>query len=125
MYGYALESYKTGSNENMNTLILDTADNKKITVGLKINSKEYIQTEKIKSNKAQIILPMIDKILKKHLVKLEEISAIEVNAGPGSFTGLRVGLAITNALSFALKVPVNGRKDGEIILPIYPAPLKT
>lgn len=100
-------------------LLIDTADNKKITVGLIINGKKDIQTEKITSNKTQIILPMIDKILKKHLVKLEEISAIEVNAGPGSFTGLRVGLAIANALSFALKIPVNGKKDGEIILPIY------
>jgi len=106
----------------MVTLILDTADNKKITVGLKINGKEYIRTKKIKSNKTQVILPMIDKILKKHLLKPEDLSEIQVNAGPGSFTGLRVGLAIANALSFVLKIPVNDQEVGEIILPIYPAP---
>lgn len=103
----------------MNTLILDTADNKKITVCLKINSKEYIQTEKIKSNKTQIILPMIDKILKKHSLDPEDLSEIRINAGPGSFTGLRVGLAIANALSFTLKIPINGKKVGEIISPVY------
>ena len=102
----------------MITLILDTSDNKKITVGLNINSREYINTKKITSNKSQIVLSMIDEILKKHSLKPEDLSEIRVNAGPGSFTGLRVGLAIANALSFTLKIPINGRK-GEIILPIY------
>lgn len=104
----------------MNTiLILDTADNKKITVGLKINDKEYIKTEKITSNKTQIILPMIDEILKKHLLEPKDLSEIQVNVGPGSFTGLRVGLAIANTFSFVLKIPINGSKVGEIILPKY------
>lgn len=103
----------------MTTLVLDTTDSKKIIVGLKINNKKYVKTEKIQSNKTQIILPLIDEALKKHSVKLKDISAVQVNAGPGSFTGLRVGLAIANALSFARKIPVNGKKVGEIILPIY------
>lgn len=103
----------------MNVLILDTSDNKKIVVGLKINNKEYIQTKKMTSNKTQIVLPMIDQILKKHLLKPKDLSEIRINAGPGSFTGLRVGLAIANALSFTLKIPVNGKKVGEIIAPIY------
>ena len=101
------------------TLLMDTSDNTAISIGLKVNYKTYIQTKKITSNKTQIILPMIDNILKKHGIRLKDISAIEVNAGPGSFTGIRVGLAIANALSFARKVPVNGRSVGEIILPIY------
>jgi len=103
----------------MNTLILDTADNKKNTVGLKIDNKEYFLTENIPPNKEQVILLMMDKILKKYRIEPEDLSAIEVNIGPGSYTGLRVGLAIANALSFALKMPVNGKKIGEIILPIY------
>lgn len=103
----------------MNILILDTADNKKITVGLIIDGKKDIKTKKITSNKTQIILPMIDGILKKHLLKSTDLSEIQINAGPGSFTGLRIGLAIANALSFVLKIPVNGKKIGEIILPIY------
>lgn len=109
----------------MNTLIIDTANNKKNIVGLRIKDREYLQTENVSINRTQAVLPMIDKILKKHEVKIKDLLAIKVNAGPGSYTGLRVGLAITNALSFALKIPVNGRKCGEIILPIYPAPFKT
>ena len=103
----------------MNILILDTADNKKIMVGLIINGQKNIQTKRMTSNKTQIILPMIDKILKRYSLRPEDLSGIQVNAGPGSFTGLRVGLAIANSLSFVLKIPVNGKKVGEIILPIY------
>ncbi|MBI4096409.1 MAG: tRNA (adenosine(37)-N6)-threonylcarbamoyltransferase complex dimerization subunit type 1 TsaB [Candidatus Levybacteria bacterium] len=103
----------------MITLILDTADNKKITVGLVFDGKKDIKTKQINFNKAQIILPMIDEILKKHSLKLKDLSEIRVNAGPGSFTGLRVGISIANALSFVLKIPINGKKAGDIILPIY------
>ena len=109
----------------MITLILDTADNKKITIGLKIDIKEYLETQRINSNKTQIILPMIDKFFKKHAVKFKDISEIKINPGPGSFTGLRVGLAIANVLSFALKIPVNGEKIGEIISPIYSSSAKS
>jgi len=103
----------------MKILIIDTADNKKNTVGLKIDNKEYLLTENIPSNKEQIILLMIDKILNKYKIEPKDLSAIQINVGPGSYTGLRVGLAIANTLSFVLKIPVNGKKTGEIILPIY------
>lgn len=101
------------------TLLIDTADNKKITVGLSIDGQEFINTKEIKSNKTQVVLPMIDEILKKHSLKPENLSGIQVNPGPGSYTGLRVGVAIANVLSFVLKLPVNGKQVGEVILPIY------
>lgn len=94
----------------MTILILDTADNKKISVSLRINNKEYIKIQRIKSNKTQIILPMIDSLLRKHNVGLEDIGEIEVNAKPRSFTGLRVGMAIANALGFVLNIPVKFEK---------------
>lgn len=94
----------------MITLILDTADNKKISVGLNVNNRKYIQTENIHSNKKQMALSMIDEILRKYSIKLEEVSAIQVNMRHGSLTGLRVGIAVANALSFSLKIPINEKK---------------
>lgn len=102
-----MENCKARKAKNMVKLILNTADNKKITVGLDIDGKKYSQTEKINSNRAQIILPTIDKLLKEHSLEPKNISEIIVNPGPGSFTGLRVGLAVANALSYILKIPVN------------------
>lgn len=100
-------------------LLIDTSSNKEIIVSLKINSQKYVQKQKVGWQKAQAVLPMIEKILKKYRLKLEDLKMIEVNTGPGSFTGLRVGLAIANALAFSLKIPVNGKRVGEFVTPLY------
>jgi L-threonylcarbamoyladenylate synthase len=101
------------------TLFIDTSDNKKNIVGLKIDDRKYYLTETVNLSKTQLILPMIDKVLKEHSIETKDISEIEINIGPGSYTGLRVGLAIANALSFVLKIPINGKKVRKTILPIY------
>lgn len=95
-------------------LYIDTSDNKKTIVVLGDNKKE-IPSGKTKS---QQTLPLIEKLLKETGTKLEDVSEIAINEGPGSFTGLRVGCAIANALGWALKKPVNGKK-GEIVIPKY------
>lgn len=52
-------------------------------------------------------LPLaIDKILEKSCSKIEEIDAIGVVVGPGSFTGLRVGISTALALKIALEIPI-------------------
>lgn len=78
---------------------------------LRIGKKEYAVTQKIGKQKAQIALLLIDKLIKKHRITLYDIDAVEVNTGPGSFTGLRVGTAVANALGFALGIPINGKKE--------------
>jgi tRNA threonylcarbamoyladenosine biosynthesis protein TsaB len=54
------------------------------------------------------ILEGIDKLLGTANVEPENLEAIVVGTGPGSFTGLRMGLAAARALAFALEVPVAG-----------------
>jgi len=103
----------------MITLYIDSSDNKQIIVGLKIGNKKYLLKHKVDSRKAQVILPLIDKTLQKHSLKLKNIDGIEVNTGPGSFTGLRVGISIVNALGFFLKIPINGKKVGKLAAPKY------
>ena len=46
-----------------------------------------------------------------------KLTGIEVFKGPGSFTGLRVGVAIANALGAAMDIPVNGKK--QLVEPTY------
>lgn len=103
----------------MNTLIIDTSDNQTIIVGIKIGEKRYTERQKIDFNKNQVVLSMIDSILKKYNLALKDLNAIEVDVGPGSFTGVRIGISIANTLSFLLKIPVNGKKIGEFVEPLY------
>ena len=48
-------------------------------------------TTNFKKTHSQTLLPMIDEIVKMTGIALKEIDAIAVAAGPGSFTGLRIG----------------------------------
>ena len=94
----------------MKKLVIDTTDNKKTTVELHFSGKkDRISEESIQ--KSQNTLILIDKLLKKNGLKPTEIEEIEVNTGPGSFTGTRVGVAIANALGFGIGVKVNGSKE--------------
>ncbi len=103
----------------MYTLIIDTSSNKVVKVGLEIDGKKYLTDLPLDKQKAQAVLPMIEKLLIDHKLTVKDLSEIKVNAGPGSFTGLRVGVSIANALGYLLKIPINGKKIGEIVDPMY------
>jgi tRNA threonylcarbamoyladenosine biosynthesis protein TsaB len=100
-------------------LIIDTSDNKRISVGLELDGKKSEITEDSTVLRSEAALPVIEKILKKSNLQISQIDQIKVNKGPGSYTGLRVGIAIANALGFLLKVPVNSKKIGELEEPVY------
>lgn len=55
---------------------------------------------------SQTLLPMLDEIVRMTEQKLEELDAIAVAAGPGSFTGLRIGAATVKGLGMALEKPI-------------------
>ena len=61
------------------------------------------------------LLPRIDKLLKKHGLSLSSLLAVVVIIGPGSYTGLRVGIAIANSLAWSLDIPVLGIKNGSSV----------
>jgi tRNA threonylcarbamoyladenosine biosynthesis protein TsaB len=100
-------------------LIIDTSNNKEVKVGLTIDGQEHLLEQQPDHRKAQVVLPMVEQLLKDHNLTLQDITEIKVNSGPGSFTGLRVGVAIANTLSFLLNIPINGKKPGEFVEPTY------
>lgn len=61
-----------------------------------------------KKTHSQTLLPMLDEIVKMTEIQLNEIDAIAVAAGPGSFTGLRIGSSTAKGLGLALKKPIIG-----------------
>ena len=63
-------------------------------------------TTNFKKTHSQTLLPMIDEIVKMTGIALKEIDAIAVAAGPGSFTGLRIGSSTAKGLGLALGKPI-------------------
>jgi tRNA threonylcarbamoyladenosine biosynthesis protein TsaB len=57
---------------------------------------------------ARQLLPAIDRLLRETSTDWQQIDALAVSLGPGSFTGLRIGLATAKGLSFAAAKPLIG-----------------
>lgn len=91
-------------------LLINTKDRKKIEVALK--SGEKIVASKSAENDfgSQVLLNLIVEILKDNGLEFKQLTSIEVEKGPGSYTGLKVGASVANALGFSLNIPVNGKK---------------
>lgn len=99
------------------TLFIDTSEIYIAEVALEINGKRFDKTSESKVLKSQMVLPLIEILLTEHKLKLTDITEIAVATGPGSFTGLRVGATVANALGYLLNIPVNGRKT--LVIPTY------
>ncbi|MDR0548922.1 MAG: tRNA (adenosine(37)-N6)-threonylcarbamoyltransferase complex dimerization subunit type 1 TsaB, partial [Deltaproteobacteria bacterium] len=56
----------------------------------------------------QTLAPLVQEVLTQNTLTPKELDLLAVGLGPGSFTGLRVGLALAKGLSFALKIPALG-----------------
>jgi len=87
-------------------LYIDTSNKDKVI--LKVDGSKY-QTD-AKKDKSQKLLPFIIEVLEKRGKKIEDLSEIEVNTGPGSYTGLRVGVTVAQTLGWVLSIPVNGKE---------------
>lgn len=91
-------------------LSINTKDQKVVRVVLKKGGK--VVEELLEENEygSQVLLPLITKLLKKHKLDFKDLKGIELETGPGSYTGLKVGAAVANALGFSLNIPVNNKK---------------
>lgn len=74
-------------------------ENDKLLIEYFVDSKE---------NHSQKIVPMIDEVLRNMGMKPYDIDLFAVITGPGSFTGLRIGVTTIKTMAYAMKKPVRG-----------------
>lgn len=90
----------------MKYLFIDTCTSHLI-VSVVINNKIVsYYNEKIDKGMSNYILPEIEKQLKDNNLEASDIDAIFVSNGPGSFTGIRVGLTIAKVYAWSLNIKV-------------------
>lgn len=71
---------------------------------------------------SEVLLPHVRQVLEMTKVDKRSLGAIAVSIGPGSFTGLRIGLATAKALSYALNIPLIGVPTLAALACHYPVP---
>ncbi len=80
------------------------------------------QSYETKGRRGGLLLPAVDEMLRKARVTAKELDAVAVSVGPGSFTGLRVGLATAKGLALGAGAKLVGVSTLEVLAAGYPAP---
>lgn len=102
----------------MNILVIDCAVSK-FSVAVQADDKFVSQTYDIGMRQSEIIVPVIDEVLHKAGITAKELNYSALTVGPGSFTGLRLGISALKAIELAYNVPVYGLSS----LKVYSYPL--
>jgi tRNA threonylcarbamoyladenosine biosynthesis protein TsaB len=94
------------SGKNMIILGIETAT---MTGGLALIDEEKLISEytlNMKTTHSTRLMPALDWILKDASLDKNQINGIAISIGPGSFTGLRIGLATAKGLAMGLNIPL-------------------
>lgn len=105
------------------------------------NKKLSYETWPAHRQLAETIHKKIKELLKSQKHALNNLEGLIVFKGPGSFTGLRIGISVANALADGLQIPLIGEsgeswselgidklkkgKDDKAVIPKYGAPVRT
>lgn len=103
----------------MKKLLIDTRDNKRVIASLDVDGKVFQAVSTSENRHPESILLLIEKVCNESGVSIHTIDEINVQEGPGSYTGLKVGASVANALGFSLDKKINGKKLGEFVNPKY------
>jgi tRNA threonylcarbamoyladenosine biosynthesis protein TsaB len=115
------------------TLYLDTSDR---ICKIYLDDTEYIfETDR---NLARDLLKLLNNVLTENNQTFQTLVALAIYKGPGSFTGLRIGATVFNALAHELNIPIVGEagedwrkkaktrlenhENDQLILPLYGRP---
>lgn len=96
---------------------IDTTDSS--VVKLEIDGKAYDSDSK--NGNSQTLLPYLNSVLSDMGKSMSDITEVEVATGPGSFTGIRVGVSVAQTIGFVNGIKVNGKDvvAGEKIEIVY------
>ncbi|MFD1021116.1 tRNA (adenosine(37)-N6)-threonylcarbamoyltransferase complex dimerization subunit type 1 TsaB [Thalassobacillus hwangdonensis] len=99
----------------MNVLAIDTSNQ---VLGVAVTKEGQLAGElvtNIKKNHSIRLMPAIDQLMKEAGMKPAELDRIVVAKGPGSYTGVRIGLTTAKTMAWSLGIPVVGISSLEVV----------
>lgn len=86
----------------MNCLAIDTTNNRLTAVLLKDGNIIFREIEVGKSGHSALLMPTVDEVLKEGGIDVKSLDAVAAVVGPGSFTGIRIGVSAMTAIAFGV-----------------------
>jgi tRNA threonylcarbamoyladenosine biosynthesis protein TsaB len=78
------------------------------SAALSVEGQLYQRYEPTPREHSKFVLPMVDSLLQESGLKLADLNGIAYIRGPGSFTGLRIGVSVVQGLAYAANLPTLG-----------------
>jgi tRNA threonylcarbamoyladenosine biosynthesis protein TsaB len=91
----------------MKVLAIDTAT-ERCSVALRVNGRIFERAVDTMRGHADIILPMVDEVLKESGLTFRELNGIAYGRGPGAFTGVRIAVGVVQGLAFGANLMTAG-----------------
>ena len=99
----------------MNILAFDTST-EKFSICILKNNKVVLNLSKILNKTySKFLIPILKKSLEKTKLDIKEINYIIISLGPGSFTGVRIGIAAAKGLGIPHKISISGFNNMDIL----------
>ena len=95
-------------------LALDTST-EACSVALQIGNETIAQYADEPRSHSRLLMPMVQQVLAEAQIKVNQLDAIGVSIGPGSFTGLRIGFAAVQGMAYGADIPVTPVSTLELI----------
>ncbi|WP_339229780.1 tRNA (adenosine(37)-N6)-threonylcarbamoyltransferase complex dimerization subunit type 1 TsaB [Oceanobacillus sp. FSL K6-2867] len=99
----------------MNILAIDTSNQ---VLGVSLLKDDQIigeMTTNLSKNHSVRLMPAIEKLIKEVSLKPEDLGKIVVAKGPGSYTGVRIGVSTAKTMAWALNIPIVGVSSLEVL----------
>lgn len=99
----------------MKVLAIDTSN---YVMGVALLDEQEVVGEiitNVKKNHSVRLMPAIEQLLRECDTRPSELSKIVVAAGPGSYTGVRIGVTVAKTLAWALQIPITGVSSLEVL----------
>jgi len=91
----------------MNLLAIDTAT-ERCSVAARIDDRWIERSVDTQRGHADIVLTMVDEVLKEGGARIGDLAGIAYGRGPGAFTGVRIAIGVVQGLAFGAGIPTAG-----------------
>ena len=103
----------------MTTILAVDTSTEACSVALQIGDKTIAKFADEPRSHSRLLMPMVQQVLAEAEIKVNQLDAIGVSIGPGSFTGLRIGFAAVQGMAYGADIPVAPVSTLELMAATY------